>query len=116
MSNTYNISGRGGVVQNLIRGLVLVAAAIGGFFMLAFSAAFAFFVISGLIILGLAVFAVLWTRAKLLGKPFGPRAQFETMKSEMDSQFESMHKTQKSDEVDGPIIDAHKTPEGWTVD
>ena len=116
MSNTYNIAGKGGVIQNLLRGLVLLAAAIGGFFMLAFSAAFAFFVIAGLIILGLAVFAILWTRAKLLGKPLGPKGQFETMKSEMEAQFDSARNRQKTDEGDGPIIDAHKTPEGWTVD
>jgi len=83
---------------------------------LAFSAAFAFFVISGLIILGLAVFAILWTRAKLLGKPLGPRGQFETMKSEMEAQFETVRNSQQTGEGDGPIIDAHKTPEGWTVD
>jgi len=55
MSNTYRITGSGNVFTNIIRGLFLAAAAIGGFFMLAFSAAFALFVVAGLIVFGLVL-------------------------------------------------------------
>lgn len=122
MSNTYRITGSGNVVTNILRGLFLAAAAIGGFFMLAFSAAFAFFVIAGLVLFGLVVFAFLWARAKLFGKPFGPKAQFEAARKDMEAQFQGMdlkhaHNGPKSsNNADGPIIDAHQTPEGWSVD
>lgn len=121
MSNTYRIAGSGNVVTNILRGLFMAAAAIGGFFMLAFSAAFAFFVIAGLIVFGLVVFAFFWARAKLFGKPFGPKAQFEAARKDMETQFQGMDLNRanngpNSHDVDGPIIDAHQTPEGWSVD
>lgn len=123
MSNTYRVSGRGNVVTNILRGLFVAAAAIGGFFMLAFSAAFAFFVIAGLVVVGLAVFAFFWARAKLFGKPFGPKAQFEAARKDMESQLHGMdispvNKGSKRpvDDFEGPVIDAHQTPEGWSVD
>ena len=99
----------------------MAAAAIGGFFMLAFSAAFAFFVIAGLIVFGLVVFAFFWARAKLFGKPFGPKAQFEAARKDMETQFQGMDLNRanngpNSSHTDGPIIDAHQTPEGWSVD
>lgn len=77
MSNTYRISGSGNVFTNILRGVFLAAAAIGGFVMLAFSAAFAFFVVAGLLLLGAVIFAFLWGRAKLFGKPFGPKANLK---------------------------------------
>ena len=123
MSNTYRITGSGNVVTNILRGLFLAIAAIGGFIMLAFSAAFAFFVVAGLVLFGLIVFAFLWGRAKLFGKPFGPRAQFEAARKDMEAQFQGMDLNHANDgqnssshNMDGPIIDAHQTPEGWSVD
>jgi len=120
MSNTYRISGQSGFLTNLMRGLFLAVAAIGGFFMLAFSAAFAFFVVAGLVLVGLVVFAFLWARAKLFGKPFGPKAQFEAARKDMEAQFQGMDLNMDRNGPraggDGPIIDAHQTPEGWSVD
>ena len=123
MSNTFRISGRGNVVTNIMRGLFMAAAAIGGFFMLAFSAAFAFFVIAGLLLVGAVVFAFFWSRAKLFGKPFGPKAQFEAARKDMETQFQGMDLNRDnngpgstSGDFDGPVIDAHQTPEGWSVD
>lgn len=110
-------------MTNVLRGLFMAAAAIGGFFMLAFSAAFAFFVIAGLVVVGFVVFAFFWTRAKLFGKPFGPKAQFEAARKDMESQFQAMDlnaarngSDYADDGFEGPVIDAHQTPEGWTVD
>jgi len=123
MSNTYRIAGSGNVVTNILRGLFLAAAAIGGFVMLAFSAAFAFFVVAGLVLFGAVVFLFLWGRAKLFGKPFGPKAQFEAARKDMEAQFQGMdlnhanNGPNSSQHSDGPIIDAqHQTPEGWSVD
>ncbi len=120
MSNTYRISGQSGFFANLIRGLFLAVAAIGGFFMLAFSAAFAFFVVAGLALVALVVFVFFWGRAKLFGKPFGPKAQFEAARKDMEAQFQGMDLNMDSNgpraDGDGPVIDAHQTPEGWSVD
>ena len=107
-------------MTNIMRGLFMAAAAIGGFFMLAFSAAFAFFVIAGLLLVGAVVFLFFWGRAKLFGKPFGPKAQFEAARKDMEAQFQGMD-TQNgaggsADDFDGPVIDARQTPEGWSVD
>jgi len=44
MTQAYYINGRGSVLSNILRGLFAAAAIIGGFFLLAFSAAFAFFI------------------------------------------------------------------------
>ncbi len=125
MSQTYNnINGhgsRGNVVTNLFRGLFVAAATIGGLFLFAASAAFAFFVIAGLVILGLVVFAFLWTRAKLFGRPFGPKAQFEAARRDMEAQMQGMNPNGAANTgadlgESGPVIDAHKTPDGWSVD
>jgi len=88
--------------------------------MLAFSAAFAFFVVAGLGLLGLVIFIFFWARAKLFGKPFGPKAQFEAARRDMEAQFQgmdlNMDRNGPSAKGDGPIIDAHQTPEGWSVE
>jgi hypothetical protein len=120
MSNTYRLSGQSGFITRLMRGLFLAVAAIGGLFMLAFSAAFAFFVVAGLALVALVVFAFFWGRAKLFGKPFGPKAQFEAARKDMEAQFQGMDLNMERNgprkNGDGPIIDAHQTPEGWSVD
>ena len=100
-----------------MRGLFVAAATIGGLFLFAASAAFAFFVIAGLVILGLVVFAFFWTRAKIFGRPFGPKAQFEAARKDMEAQMRTARPNSSADyDDDGPVIDAHRTPDGWTVD
>lgn len=117
MSNTYRISGQSGFLTRLMRGTFLAVAAIGGLFMLAFSAAFAFFVVAGLTLVGLVIFIFFWGRAKIFGKPFGPKAQFEAARKDMEAQFQGMDLDMKNNgPKSGPIIDAHQTPEGWSVD
>jgi hypothetical protein len=118
MSQTYNITGSGSFLSNLARGLFVAAATIGGLFLFAASAAFAFFVVAGLVVLGLVVFAFFWTRAKIFGRPFGPKAHFEAARKEMEAQMKASGTTFRSGSLDdeGPVIDAHRTPDGWTVD
>jgi len=99
-----------------MRGLFVAGATIGGLFLFAASAAFAFFVLAGLVILGLVVFAFFWTRAKLFGRPFGPKAHFEAARKEMESQMRSTRHGSSGFEDNGPVIDAHRTPDGWSVD
>jgi len=116
MTQTYNVSGSGSLFSNVVRGVFVAAATIGGLFLFAASAAFAFFVLAGIVMLGLLVFGFFWTRAKLLGRPFGPKAQFEAARKEMEAQMRSARSGGAGLEDDGPVIDAHQTPEGWSVD
>ena len=112
MTQTGYIAGNTSFFKSMVRGLILAAMAIGGFFMLIFSATFAFFVIAGLVVLGFIAFAVFWLKAKITGKPFGPQAQFEQARKDMESQF----KTYREPSVDGPVVDARQTPDGWSVE
>lgn len=112
MTRTYHISGQPGFLQNILRTLFIGAAAIGGLFVLAASAAFAFFIAAGLVILGVVTFAFFKVRAKLFGRPFGPQVQFEKAKADMEAALGG----QMEQAQDGPIIDAHQTPDGWSVE
>ncbi len=98
-----------------MRTLFVAAAAVGGLFVLAASAAFAFFIAAGILILGALTFGFFWARAKLFGRPFGPQAQFEKARAEMEAAMGRQSASAGSN-GDGPIIDAHRTPDGWSVD
>lgn len=123
MTGTFYISGRRpGFVSTLARTAFLAVAAIGGLFMLIFSAAFALFAVAGIAVIGFLIFAFFWTKAKLTGKPFGPRAQFEHMRKEMEAQAAQSMGVSPSGQANprrdfgGPVVDAHRTPDGWSVD
>lgn len=124
MTQAYYISGRpSGPLSSIARIAFLAVAAIGGLFMLIFSAAFALFAVAGIAVIGFIVFAFFWTKAKLTGKPFGPKAQLDAMRKDMEAQmggqmgattFANMQSVKPAD--DGVTIDAHQTPQGWSVD
>ncbi len=86
--------------------------------MLVFSAAVAFFILAGIAIFGLAVFVFFWVRAKLTNRPFGPKANFEAQRKAFEAQFSTTNSafTENAKKPNGPIIDAHETPQGWSVD
>lgn len=113
MVNGYSLSGGSqGLVQTLMRSIFVVVAAIAGFFVFAASAAFALIVTGGLILLGFVVFVGMWLRAKVLGKPLNPYA-----KMFKEAQAESVKRAGPRDlEDSGPVLDAHQTPDGWSVD
>ena len=111
MSNAYRLSGSGTILQTLLRGFFLTAAAIGGFFLLAFSAAFAVFIIAGVCVFGLIVFAWFWVRAKFFGKPFTHYSTFAKTRPSNDSAYKTSDK-----DTSGPVIEARKTPDGWSID
>lgn len=110
----------------IIKAVFAIGATIAGLFLFAASAAFAIFVIIGLILIGLIVFVIVWVRAKVFGKPFGPQMRFSQTFQDLDAQFKTRtshdphaSKSQSkrySGRENGPIIDAHRTPEGWSVD
>lgn len=124
MTQTYSIQGRRpGFLSSVARTAFLAVAAIGGLFMLVFSAAFALFAVAGIAVLGFLVFAFFWAKAKISGKPFGPKAmmgaQLDQMRKDMEAQMgtASPRKAEKRDtDGQGPIVDAHRTPDGWSVD
>ncbi len=103
--------------QSLFRTLFLIAATIGGFFIFAASAAFALFVVIGILILGFIAFGVLWVRAKILGKSLRPKSTMWSFQSFDGRQASSKSKEENpKPKTDGPVLDAHQTPDGWSVD
>jgi len=123
MTQTYSIQGRRpGLLSSVARTAFLAVAAIGGLFMLVFSAAFALFAVAGIAVIGFLVFAFFWAKAKITGKPFGPKAvmgaQFEQMRQDMEAQMGGAAPKAANSNMagQGPIVDAHKTPDGWSVD
>jgi len=123
MTQTYNIGGPAGPLKSIIKMIIAAAAVIGGLFLMAASAAVAFFLLLGLIILVSFVVAFLWGKAKLTGKPFGPKAYFKAQGFDLEKGFDAetfkasaQDKPNKSKDKHGPIIDAHQTPDGWSVD
>lgn len=112
MVNGYSLSGgRQGLMQTLMRSIFVVVAAIAGFFVFAASAAFALIVTGGLIVLGFVVFIGMWLRAKVLGKPLNPYVKMYKAQTQR-----ATHAAPKETKETGPVLDAHETPEGWSVD
>lgn len=119
MTQAYYIQGRRpGLLSNIARTAFLAVAAIGGLFMIVFSAAFALFAVAGIAVIGFLLFAFFWAKAKIAGKPFGPKAmmdaQFNQMRKDMEAQMGGSEYTKASSQ--GPVVDAHRTPDGWSVD
>jgi len=119
MTQSYSIQGRRpGLFSTVARTAFLAVAAIGGLFMLVFSAAFALFAVAGIAVIGFLVFAFFWAKAKIAGKPFGPKAmmdaQMQQMRKDMEAQLNGQSSSKASGQ--GPVVDAHRTPDGWSVD
>ena len=116
MVNGYSLSGGSqGLIPTLMRSIIVVVAAIAGFFVFAASAAFALIVTGGLIVLGVVVFIGMWLRAKVLGKPLNPYVKMYKAQTARAAQTQSNTQPRGQD-LDGPVLDAHKTPDGWSVD
>ena len=119
MTQAYYIQGRrAGLLSTIARTVFFAVAAIGGLFMIIFSAAFALFAVAGIAVIGFLVFAFFWAKAKISGKPFGPKAmmgaQFEQMRKDMETQMGPQAASETKGQ--GPIVDAVQTPDGWSVD
>lgn len=112
MVNGYSLSGGSpNLVQTLIRSVFVVIAAIAGFFVFAASAAFALIVTGGLILLGVIVFVGMWLRAKILGRPINPYVKMYRAQPQKATRADP-----KDIDNSGPVLDAHETPDGWSVD
>lgn len=120
MTRGSTLSGSANPFQALLRTLFLIAATIGGFFIFAASAAVALFLVMGILILGFVVFVGFWLRAKITGKPLMPKPQvygFNTFGGGEANPNEAPPKSRTKNGLnDGPVLDAHQTPDGWSVD
>ncbi|GLQ19839.1 hypothetical protein ACFFUB_05135 [Algimonas porphyrae] len=133
MTGTHHLSGPGtpGFLGQVARWLTLAGVTIAAAFMLFFSAAFALVLVGVIAIIALIAISVFWIRAKLTGRPFGPKAHMAEIRRQMgmDVQMgqdarqgprQDPRRTQRSRTgmhgSNGPIIDATETPEGWTVE
>ena len=91
-----------------------------GIFVLVLTASAALVVVLSLLFIGLIVFIYFWARAKFFGKTIGGKAFADLQAAakahqEAQSGMAGLH-TSSRDFEDGDVIDAHKTPDGWTVD
>ncbi|NNE58781.1 MAG: hypothetical protein HKN36_11805 [Hellea sp.] len=112
MTQTRYISGQPGIFQSIFKAVSFIMAAIVSVFLLMIGGIVAFFLIGALLVLGLVAFVYFWAKAKITGRPFGPKAQFEQARRDMEAQFQNYRETAG----DGPIIEAHDTPDGWSVE
>lgn len=117
MTGTQHLQGPGaGLFGQIGRWLTLASVTVVAAFMLFFSAAFALILISAIAILVLIAVSIFWIRAKLTGRPFGPRAQMDARMADIRRQMGADMQSASQASSDGPVIDAHETPEGWTVE
>ncbi|GLQ23699.1 hypothetical protein GCM10007853_15730 [Algimonas ampicilliniresistens] len=117
MTGTQHLPGPGaGLFGQIGRWLTLAGVTVAAAFMLFFSAAFALVLISAIAILALIAVSVFWIRAKLTGRPFGPRAQMDAHMADIRRQMGVDQRPDVDVASDGPIIEARETPEGWTVE
>ena len=123
MTGAERIQGpaNGGVLAQFGRWLALAAAGLAGVFVLFLSATFALIAVAVIACIALLAVAVFYVRAKLTGRPFGPRAHMEARMAELRRQmdaagasgFASPFGTADADTV---VIDLEETPQGWTVE
>lgn len=112
--------GQSSVFQKIARYSLLAVSAVVGVFVLLLTASAALVVVMALLFIGLIVFAYLWARAKFFGKTIRGKA-FEDIQAAAAAQREQMEaqmglRTSAPDFDGGDVINAHKTPDGWTVD
>lgn len=122
MTGTHHLSGPGtpGFFSHIGRWLTLAGVTIAAATMLVFSAAFALILVGVIAIIAFLAVSVFWIRAKLTGRPFGPRAHMEELRRQMGVDMPMNMRPNPSTtsraDADGPVIDATETPEGWTVE
>ncbi|WP_298917262.1 hypothetical protein [uncultured Algimonas sp.] len=116
MTGTQHLQGPGaGLFGQIGRWLTLAIMSVAAAFMLFFSAAFALFLVGAVLVLAIVAVSIFWIRAKLTGRPFGPKARMDAHMAELRRQM-GVDMRDEPRPADGPVIDAHETPEGWTVE
>ena len=113
MQGTQRLSGPRNPLSSAIKLFVALGALTVGLFVFAVSATFLLFAVLAVAVIGLIATSIFWARARLTGRPFGPREQLEAIFRQMEAQAVSVRHTAHGD---GPVLDAHQTPDGWSVE
>ena len=108
---TQRLPGPRNPLATALRAFVALGAVTVALFVFAVSATFLLFAVLAVAVIGLIALAGLWLRARLTGRPFGPREQLDILFRQMDAQAVPVRSSD-----DGPVLDARRTPTGWTVD
>lgn len=111
MTSAGRLSGSANPFANIGRALFALGVLAVGFVIFAVGATFLLFVALAVVIVAVLAITFFWARARLTGRPFGPREQFEAMLSDMAV---DMPVRDGSDE--GVVLDAHPTPNGWSTE
>ena len=113
MQGTQRLSGSRNPLSSAIKLFVALGALTVGLFVFAVSATFLLFAVLAVAVIGLIATSIFWARARLTGRPFGPREQLEAIFRQIEAQAVSVRHTAHGD---GPVLDAHQTPDGWSVE
>ena len=123
MTGSQRLSGPAstGLFASIGRGFVLAAVTAASLLVLFVSATFVLVAVGVILVLALLAVAAFWVRAKLTGRPFGPRAVMEARMAELRAQMEaaggaSPFGPAPTQQPDGMTIDLQETPQGWTVE
>ncbi|WP_017930996.1 hypothetical protein [Robiginitomaculum antarcticum] len=104
-----------GLMQRIGRTALLIMGAIVGLGLLLVTASAALFVVLAIAFLAVIAFAGFWIRAKIFGKTVREKA-FEDLEKKFGAR-QAHFSAPESDVADGDeiVLDARKTPDGWTV-
>lgn len=116
MTAAQRLSGPTHPISRLLRWAFAVGAAVIGLFVFAVSATFLLFAVLAVVVVALIGVGVYWARARLTGRPFGPREHLAAMMEQMDAGDAAFRTARPATVRSGPVIDAHRTPDGWSVD
>ena len=111
MTSAGNLPGPGSLLSNIGRAALVVASLAMGLVVLAVSATFLLFLLAAIAIVGVIAVGVLWARARLTGRPFGPREHVRAAFAEFTLDLDAQPVRN-----DAPTLDAYPTPDGWRVD
>jgi hypothetical protein len=111
-----NIISQNTILSRIVKNIVFILALMISIFLTIFLASFIFFALLGLLLFGLIIFTYLKFRSRLSGG-HSPFLRFtKAFRSEPNVKTKRPNYSTESDASDGPIIDAHNTPDGWSVE
>lgn len=111
-----NIISQNTILSRIVKNIVFILALMISISLTIFLASFIFFVLLSLLLFGLIIFTYLRFRSRLSGGHY-PFLRFtKAFRSEPNVKTKRPNYSTESDASDGPIIDAHNTPDGWSVE
>jgi len=111
-----NIMSQNTILSRVVKNIFFILALIVSVSLTIFLASFVFFALVCLLLIGLIIFSYFWLRSKL-SESYFPLFRFN--KSSQRKTNVKTEKTKKTEDLNasvGPIIDAHNTPDGWSVE